>query len=107
MADSEKLDFTYKELVSALIRERGIHDGIWGLVVEFGLAAANVALNPNQEYSPAAIIPVVRIGIQRSEETTNLTVDASRVNPIRKARAKARKTGRALKQGPTSPPETA
>jgi hypothetical protein len=84
MPETKSITFTHKEVVEALIRYNDIHEGLWTLSIEFGLAAANVGPEPS-ELLPAAIIAVKKIGLQRSEETNNLTVDAAEANPSQKA----------------------
>ncbi len=81
MPEAKSIVFSYKEVVEALIRYNNIHEGLWDLYIEFGLAAANIS-GPGDEFSPAAIIPLKKIGIQRVEKITNLTVDAALVNPL-------------------------
>lgn len=85
MPETKTIIFTYKEVVEALIRYNDLHEGLWGLSIEFGLAAANVAQEPGGDLFPTAIIPVKKIGLQRSGEPNNLTVDAAEVNPSQKA----------------------
>lgn len=80
MAEAAKYLFSYKEVVISLIKQQNIHEGIWALMVEFGLAAANAGPDDDQ-MSPAAIVPVQRIGIHRVDKLTNLSVDASIENP--------------------------
>jgi hypothetical protein len=79
MAEVDKYLFSHQEVVEALIKKQGIHEGIWSLYMEFGLAAVNAGPGP-QELDPAAIIPVRKIGLQRVQEMTNLSVDAADVN---------------------------
>ncbi len=89
MAEIKNLTFSFKETVEALIKGADIHEGIWGIYVEFGLNAINIAAAPGtKDVLPAAIVPIVKIGIQQFQEENNLTVDASKVNP---AKAKKRK----------------
>jgi hypothetical protein len=83
MPEITNLVFTHKEVVTALLKSQDIHEGIWGLYVEFGIGAANVGPSPD-EIQPAAIIPVLKIGFQKFNEVTNISVDASEVNPITK-----------------------
>lgn len=72
--------FTYKQLAEALVKNQGIHEGLWGVYVKFGISASNIG--PTQEeILPAAIVPVLEIGIQKFEKQNNLTVDAAEVNP--------------------------
>jgi hypothetical protein len=80
MAEPTQILFTYKEVVTALLKQQAINEGIWSLAVSYGIAAINAG--PNQEQlSPAAIVPLVGIGIQKATEITNLSVDASIANP--------------------------
>jgi hypothetical protein len=80
MSEATKIMFSYKEIVVALIKQQGIHDGIWSLMVEFGLGAANAGPDDN-ELAPSAIVPVQKIGIHKVDSLTNLSVDAAVENP--------------------------
>ena len=82
MPEARQFTFTYQEIAKALIKQQGIHEGLWGVYVEFGIAAANIGTAPEStDLVPAAIVPIQRIGIQRFDEPSNLTVDAAEVNP--------------------------
>jgi len=80
MAEPTQIMFTYKEVVTSLLKQQGIHDGIWSLSVSFGISAINAGPSA-AELSPAAVIPLMAIGIQRGTDVNNLSVDASVVNP--------------------------
>lgn len=100
MPEKEKKTFTHTELAKMLVTQAGIHDGHWGLFLEFGLGAANIPLaGPDGKMSlkPAAVIPVNTIGIQKFDEPNPLTVDAAKVNP------KATSAGRAPRRKITRP----
>ena len=89
MPETKNIVFSHKEVVEALIRYNDIHEGLWGLYIEFGLAGANVGSVPGGgDLNPAAIIPVLKIGLQRSETPSNLTADAAVVNPPTKTESK-------------------
>ncbi len=75
MAQAQQYTFTYAELVALMLRAQGITSGIWSLYVKFGLAAANVGPNP-ESLQPAAILPILEVGIQRAEALTSIAVDA-------------------------------
>ena len=82
MAEANQILFDYKEVAEALIRKQNIHEGLWGIYVEFGLGAININTEQGPDsLTPAAIVPVRRIGIQRFPEANSLTVDAAQVNP--------------------------
>jgi hypothetical protein len=78
MAEAKQIGFTYQELAELMVRQAGIKEGLWGIYMRFGIAGANVGQSPD-DVSPAAIVPVVEIGLQRFEEPSRLTVDAAEV----------------------------
>jgi hypothetical protein len=80
MAKPASITFSHQEVVEALIKQQGIHEGIWGLYVKFGIHASNVAFG-SPDLLPAAIVPIVEIGLQKFEDINNLSVDAAKVNP--------------------------
>jgi hypothetical protein len=80
MPETSQIVFSFKEVVTALVKEHDIHEGIWGLFVRFGLQASNIG-ETERDVRPAAIIPVVEIGLQKFEKENNISVDASKVNP--------------------------
>jgi hypothetical protein len=80
MAEPERYAFSYKEIAEALVKKQRIHEGIWGIYIEFGIQAANAGPS-DDELRPVAIIPVLKIGLQRFSKENNLAVDAARVNP--------------------------
>lgn len=84
MAEANNYLLNHQEVAEALVKQLGIHDGLWGIYLEFAIGGANVSRNNDEIYHPAAIVPVTRIGIQRFEKPSNLTVDAAKVNPLPK-----------------------
>lgn len=84
MAEAERFIFTYKEIVEALIKKQGIHEGIWGLFVQFGIGAGN-ALSPEaqgkEDFVPTAFVPILKMGLQKFKEEGHLSSDAAKVNP--------------------------
>jgi hypothetical protein len=86
MAETKVYTFDHKEVATALIKYQDIHEGLWHIYIEFGIQGANIATGSDgQTLIPAAIIPITKIGIQRSAKETSLTVDASAVNPQKTA----------------------
>ena len=82
MPESTNLVFGHAELAEILIKKLDLHEGLWGLYLEFGLIGANVPLPPDgKQFAPSAICTVNKIGIQRFDAPSNLTVDAAVVNP--------------------------
>lgn len=80
MAETTQILFSHKEVVEALIKSQGIHEGIWGLHVKFGMQAINVGLDENN-INPGAIVPILALGLQKFEQETSISLDASKVNP--------------------------
>jgi len=83
MSEPEKMTFSHSQVTEALIKYNNIHEGLWGLYVEFGIAASNVGPSPDQ-INPAAIVPVLKIGLQKFDKPNNMTADAAVVNPPKK-----------------------
>ena len=90
MAEIEQLSFSYHEVVTSLIKERGLHEGVWQLVLNFGIGGANIGEGP-QNLIPAAIIPVTSIGLVRVGAETSVSVDAAKVNPAPKKKVEPRR----------------
>ncbi len=80
---NQQRTYTHRQLAEILVKDQGIHEGLWGLYVEFGIAGTNLANPKDGTVNPAAIVPVIRIGIQPFREASSMTVDAAEVNPAR------------------------
>jgi hypothetical protein len=83
MPEVTQIAFKHAEIVELLIKKQGIHEGIWGLFVKFGLNASNIGPNET-ELMPAAILGVLEIGLQKFDKESNLALDAAKVNPAPK-----------------------
>lgn len=80
MGEPTQITFKHAEIVELLLKKHGIHEGIWGLFIKFGLNASNVG--PTEaEVMPAAIIAVLEIGLQKFDKESNIALDAAKVNP--------------------------
>lgn len=82
MSEIDRYSFTHKEVVEALIKAQGLHEGIWGLSVEFGIGAVNAGPSEDQ-ILPTAVVPIVKMGIVKGLKENNLFLDAAKVNPVR------------------------
>jgi hypothetical protein len=49
MAESTQIIFSHKEVVEALLKQHGIHEGIWGLFIRFGISATNIGPSPARD----------------------------------------------------------
>lgn len=81
MAEATQLVFSNKEVATALVKAHGLHEGIWGLYLKFGISGTNIATGPDQIF-PAAIVPVIEIGLQKFDEENSISVNAAEVNPV-------------------------
>lgn len=82
MPEIKNYTFNHSELAEILVKKMGIHEGLWGVSIEFTFAATNINTGPDpKSFAPAAIAAVKSIGIQRFDTPNNLTVDAAIVNP--------------------------
>ena len=87
MAEAAIIVFTHKEVVEALLRKQGIHEGIWALWVKFGLKAINVG-SSDTDVSPAAVLAILELGLQKADKETSIAVDAAKTNPKPKKRVR-------------------
>lgn len=95
MAKQERIGFSYQDIVECLVKKAGIHEGIWGISLGFGITGANINREKDLDnFMPAAIIPVTEIGIQPFDKPSNLTVDAAVVNPRPKTKSSKSKSNK-------------
>lgn len=84
MADPQAFTYKLKDLAEIMVKDQKLHEGFWGVYFEFALSAGMIQ-NPqggDQNITPAAIVPVINVGIHRFEKPNSLTVDAAEVNPL-------------------------
>lgn len=81
MAEATQITFKHTELVELMLKKQGIHEGIWGLFVNFGFSATNIGPS-DTDLSPAGIVGILAIGLQRFDKESTIAVDAEKVNPV-------------------------
>ena len=86
MPETGLITFSHKELVEILVKSQNLTEGIWQLYMNFGIKAANLG-SSDSDVLPTAMIPVLQIGIKKTDKENNLAVDASKLIP-REARKK-------------------
>ena len=100
MPEASLIMYSFKELATLMVKDRDIHEGLWGLYFRFGIRALNAG-ETNMELRPTAVVPILEVGLQQFPELNNLSVDAAEVNPLpsksKKATKKANKK-RAVKK---------
>src|SRR5947207_12294887 len=89
MAEATQFTFTHKELITFMIKDKGLHEGRWSLVVNFAMVAGYFGPSPT-EVNPGTIVTATGLGIQRvlpgqPETAEALIVDAATVNPPQRA----------------------
>jgi len=80
MPETTQIAYKHRELVEMMLKDQGIHEGIWALFVKFGLAAQNIG-SSDADLNPTAVVPILEIGLQKFEKETNISLDAAKVNP--------------------------
>lgn len=70
MAEIKQVTFTHREVAEALVRRQGIHEGHWGIYVEFGIAGANVGASDQTTFSRPPSSPFVSWGFKGSRKPT-------------------------------------
>jgi hypothetical protein len=83
-------DHTYsiEELLCALLRDRGIHEGHWALNVEFSATGASVKPADNAARTlPGLIVSMNAAALVRADSSATGAVDAAVVNPRKRTAA--------------------
>jgi len=74
--------YSIDELIRALLRDQGIHEGHWALSVEFSASGTSVKPQDNSARTlPGLIVSVNNATLVQSESAAAGTVDAAVVNP--------------------------
>lgn len=86
---SKDRGFPIRDLLIALLRDQNIHEGFWGLTVQFHAQGTSVSLAGRQgENLPGLAVAVSGVTLIAAREGETGAVDASLVNPIRQARVR-------------------
>lgn len=94
MADTQQILFLHKDIAEMLIKRQGLHEGCWGICLEFGISVGSVEFPPQSgNANPGATLTVSKIGIQRSDVPNPLAVNAADVNPQRASGDEGKRTG--------------
>lgn len=82
MAETPKYECNAQELVTAMIKHKGIHEGIWALELRFNFGAMNFQ-GPDGKIRPASVSAVDTYILAQVDQASPLAVDAAIVNPPR------------------------
>jgi len=82
MPEATRLMFKHQEVLEALIKRAGLHEGRWQLIMTFGLAGMNMGPSES-EVVPGAAVAITGIGLQKAspDSPPALTADAAAINP--------------------------
>ena len=82
MAENTRIAYTNKELVVMMLKDQGIHEGHWVLATNFSFTAMNIGQSSDgSDASPAGIVAVTGVIIERVPERLPFSVNAAEVNP--------------------------
>ena len=85
MADATQYLLKLEEVVELIIKEVGIHEGLWAVSVGMQMGAGNFGPTPDQQF-PGVAVTLANIGIQKVDEqvaalSPSRVIDAAKVNP--------------------------
>jgi hypothetical protein len=94
MPETAPYSFDLKEATAALIKDKGLHEGLWAIGFEMVLGAGLFGPSP-AESKPGAIMQINKLQLVRAAPGTPeavRAVDAAVVNP--RAKSRRRRTAR-------------
>lgn len=87
------IQYTNRDLLLLLLKDRGLHEGHWILSVSFGFSAMNIGQSPDgKDAGPAGVVAVTGVGVAQVPTPLPFSLDAAEVNPLPKKRATKAKT---------------
>jgi hypothetical protein len=81
MAEPTQFVFSHKELTEMLIKNQGLHDGIWTVGFQLGMGNTHVPSPSGGETVPAVIVSILGVALQKVEKDAPNALDAAHVNP--------------------------
>ena len=92
MVETTKIIYSNKELVVMMLKDQGIHDGNWVLAANLTFSAMNIGQLPDgSDASPAGVVAVNGVLIERVPEPLPFSVNAAEANPKPKPKKAASK----------------
>ena len=82
MAEVDTYGFDLREVTTALIKQQGIHEGLWMLAFDFNLGAGMAGVT-KEEVRPMAFVQINKMSLVRQNEIAsghNLVINAAEVN---------------------------
>jgi hypothetical protein len=86
-------DFSLIELTEILVKNQGLHEGLYNLSIQFQIGVGAVGPSP-ELICPGAMFGISRVGLSKTEESKkNIhTINAAEVNPAPNKRSQKTKT---------------
>jgi hypothetical protein len=83
MAEPTAFVFNPKEVMTSLLKQQGVHDGMWTLGYNLGIAVSNIGKSQDDpEMRPGMVIQVESVNINRDvPAVSGLTFNAAELNP--------------------------
>jgi hypothetical protein len=84
MAEATQFSFDLREVATALIKQQGLHEGLWTLGFEFTFLAGIMGPTPSNS-TPSVLVQMSKLQLIRQDQlpppNPHLTVDAAEANP--------------------------
>lgn len=90
MAEPVQFMFSLKEVAQALLKQQGISEGVWTLVIEFTFGAFSGGPDKDN-ILPSAAVGISRVGLAKAEKSGPLSFDAAELNPAGQKPVRTRK----------------
>jgi hypothetical protein len=71
------------DLAELLVKHHDLHEGLYDLAFEFQIAVGAIGPSP-ESVLPGAMIGIKGVGLMKAEKNGPQTVDAAKVNPVKK-----------------------
>ncbi len=84
MAEVSQYIFSHRDLVETLIRKQGLHEGVWTLAFQLGMAATQVPSPAGGDPLPGAVLSIFAVALQKADKEGPTALDAAKVNPAKK-----------------------
>ncbi|WP_445145383.1 hypothetical protein [Dyella sp. Tek66A03] len=83
MVDVTRFEFSHEEIITSLIRQLGINEGLWTINARFTFEAQNLRAKANDpKLSPGFVGVIQQISLVKvTNIIPGLTIDAAKVNP--------------------------
>jgi hypothetical protein len=98
MAEANQFTVKLVDLLTLLVKNAGVHEGHWSLLVGWQLGSGNYGPTPDQTF-PGVAVTLVNVGIQRvsgpiPEGPGIIMADAAEINPAPTAAGRSKAKAR-------------